>query len=121
MQAFVNFHHLLLACVEKYPELGDLAHVMVQQFADEERGRNKDCTPDLGEFMTGHQHFAGWTCQLGLAVFAFLTRALCSQCALVDSRSPSFGCGVTSQRRTLLLLVIDWLTPLRLPRLVCVW
>eukprot|EP01106_Pelomyxa_sp_JSP_P014952 TRINITY_DN4948_c0_g1_i1.p1 TRINITY_DN4948_c0_g1~~TRINITY_DN4948_c0_g1_i1.p1 ORF type:complete len:399 (+),score=78.60 TRINITY_DN4948_c0_g1_i1:126-1199(+) len=48
---FVAFHHLLLACVQSFPNLIQRASDIVRGFVSDERSRNKQAVPDFGRFL----------------------------------------------------------------------
>eukprot|EP00494_Astrolonche_serrata_P025539 UN25800 len=51
LQGYMSFHHLLLAFVEKYPNIVQLAHERVGDFISNSLHRDKENTPELGEIL----------------------------------------------------------------------
>jgi len=51
LEGYVSFHHLLLAFVQKYPIIKDIANERVRKFIEMPSYRDKEVTPDIGELL----------------------------------------------------------------------
>merc|ERR1719379_3363018 len=51
INGYVSFHHLLLAFVEQYPPIKQIANNQVSQFINNPLCRDKEVTPDIGELL----------------------------------------------------------------------
>jgi len=51
LEGYMSFYHLLLAFVQKYPGLIDMANKRVRDFITDEKNRDKDRCPDVGELL----------------------------------------------------------------------
>ena len=51
LDGYCGFHHLLLSCAERWPDIRAEADRRVRDFLAGERGRHKDTTPDLGRLL----------------------------------------------------------------------
>ena len=51
LDGYCGFHHLLLCCAERWPDLRTEADQRVRSFIARERARHKEATPDLGRFL----------------------------------------------------------------------
>jgi len=51
LDGYCAFHHLLLSCAERWPDIRAEADRRVRSFLASERGRHKDSTPDLGRLL----------------------------------------------------------------------
>lgn len=51
LDGYCGFHHLLLSCAERWPDIRAEADRRVGRFLAGERGRHKEQTPDLGRFL----------------------------------------------------------------------
>jgi len=51
MEVYFYLHHLLLAFMKEEPDILKVANAAVHQFIFDEDARDKECVPDLGEFL----------------------------------------------------------------------
>ena len=51
LEGYIGFHHLLLAVLQFFPKLQTKVEAKIAVFLASEKGRSKEITPNLGEFM----------------------------------------------------------------------
>merc|ERR1719265_1562685 len=51
LEGYMSFYHLLLAFVNKYPSIVDIANRRVQSFTSDKKFRDKNKCPDIGELL----------------------------------------------------------------------